>query len=202
MACNCEGNVYNIGMGCCTPVVANADAYYTKSEVDDLITSGGGISQETAQEMIDASIAEIDIPTVPTLVSAFENDVPYLTSHQSLEGYITENDLTAYTYDKETIDNKITQGGIFDPTQYYNKTATNELLAAKADTATTYSKVETNSLLSSKADTSDLNSYYNKSQSDALFATKGEVPKIWHGTKTQYNNIVNKDADTIYLVYE
>lgn len=202
MACNCEGNVYNIGMGCCIPVVANADAYYTKSEVDNLITSGGGISQETAQEMIDASIAEIDIPTVPTLVSAFENDVPYLTSHQSLEGYITENDLTAYTYDKETIDNKITQGGIFDPTQYYNKTATNELLAAKADTATTYSKVETNSLLSSKADTSDLNSYYNKSQSDTLFATKGEVPKIWHGTKTQYNNIVNKDADTIYLVYE
>ena len=29
------------------------------------------------------------IPTVPTAVSAFVNDVPYLTEHQSLEGYVT-----------------------------------------------------------------------------------------------------------------
>lgn len=189
MACNCnEGNVYHIGMGCCTPVVANADAYYTKSEIDkkidDIIISGGGITQEIAQEMIDASIAEIDIPTVPTRVSAFENDVPYLTQHQSLEGYVTENNLTAYTYDKETIEDKIAQGSIFDPTQYYNKTATNELLAAKADTATTYSKTETDSLLSNKANTSDLNDYYNKSQADTLFATKSEIPTDFY-TKAQ-----------------
>lgn len=207
MACNCEGqgNIYHIGMGCCTPIVANADNYYTKSEVDemidDVIISGGGISQETAQEMIDEAISELDIPTVPTNVSAFENDVPYLT-HQSLEGYVTENELSAYTYDKATIDDKIADSGTFDPTQYYNKTATNALLAEKADTATTYSKVETDSLLSNKANTSDLNAYYNKSQTDALFATKAEMPKIWHGTKTEYNNIEHKDANTIYLIYE
>ena len=37
MACNCneEGKIINIGMGCCVPVVANADAYYTKSEIDE-----------------------------------------------------------------------------------------------------------------------------------------------------------------------
>lgn len=59
--CNCEGNVYNIGMGCCKPVIANADAYYTKSEVDEkieeIVISGGGITEEECQEMIDASIS-------------------------------------------------------------------------------------------------------------------------------------------------
>ena len=30
------------------------------------------------------------IPTVPTKISAFENDKGYLTSHQSLAGYATE----------------------------------------------------------------------------------------------------------------
>lgn len=39
MACNCneEGKVINIGMGCCVQVVANADAYYTKSEIDEML---------------------------------------------------------------------------------------------------------------------------------------------------------------------
>ena len=29
-----------------------------------------------------------------------------------------------------------------------------------------------------------------------------DIPKIWHGTKAEYELIQNKDADTIYLVYE
>ena len=41
MACNCieEGRIINIGMGCCQPIVANADNYYTKSEVDEMISN-------------------------------------------------------------------------------------------------------------------------------------------------------------------
>ena len=41
MACNFneEGKVINIGMGCCQPIVANADNYYTKSEVDEMISN-------------------------------------------------------------------------------------------------------------------------------------------------------------------
>lgn len=37
--CNCneEGKIINIGMGCCVPVVANADSYYTKSEIDEML---------------------------------------------------------------------------------------------------------------------------------------------------------------------
>lgn len=268
MACNCneEGKVINIGLGCCVPIVANADAYYTKSEIDekidDIVISGGGITSGEVQTMIDSSIADkadkSEIPTVPKNVSAFVNDVPYLTehqsltdyatkqwvedkhyitgvdlsdyalkeeipdingyateqwvndqgflkTHQSLEGYATENwvqsqgyltqhqDLSDYalkseipdisglasetyvsnyTYDKATIDQKVAEGGTFDPTQYYNKTQTNQLLSEKADTATTYSKVEVDSLLFSKANKSDLSDYYNKSQTDVLLDEK------------------------------
>ena len=41
MACNCneDGKVINIGMGCCVPIVANAGNYYTKSEVDEMISN-------------------------------------------------------------------------------------------------------------------------------------------------------------------
>lgn len=183
--CNCEGNKYNINFGCCVPVVANADNYYTKSEIDEkideIVISGGGITSGEVQTMIDESIADkadkSEIPTVPTKVSAFDNDVPYLTQHQSLSGYATEQwvldkhyisgvDLSDYatkeyvsgfTYDKATIDEKVAGGGTFDPTQYYNKTQTNELLDNKLDASAYtpcdlsnyYTKAETNNQISS-----------------------------------------------------
>ena len=182
MACNCneEGKTINIGMGCCVPIVANADAYYTKSEIDEkideIVISGGGITSGEVQTMIDESIADkadkSEIPTVPTKVSSFENDVPYLTQHQSLSGYATEQwvldkhyisgvDLSDYatkeyvsgfTYDKATIDEKVAGGGTFDPTQYYNKTQTNELLDNKLD-ASAYTPC-------------DLSNYYTKSETN------------------------------------
>lgn len=117
--CNCNenGNVYNIGMGCCVPMIANPNAYYTKSEVDEKIASGSSgccITPEEVDEKISAAtdgyateqwvldqnyISGVDlsnyatkaeIPTVPTNVSSFNNDVPYLTEHQSLSDYATE----------------------------------------------------------------------------------------------------------------
>lgn len=231
MACNCneEGKVINIGMGCCQPIVANADAYYTKSEIDtkidDIVISGGGITADEVQTMIDSSIADkadkSEIPTVPKNVSAFVNDVPYLTEHQSLTDYATkqwvedkhyitgvdlsdyalkseipdvsglasETYVSNYTYDKATIDEKVAQGGTFDPTQYYNKTQTNQLLSEKADTATTYSKVEVDNLLVNKANKSDLNSYYNKSQTDILLGEKLDASAY---TPTDLSNYYTK----------
>ena len=231
MACNCneEGKVINIGMGCCQPIVANADNYYTKSEIDekidDIVISGGGITSDEVQTMIDSSIADkadkSEIPTVPKNVSAFVNDVPYLTEHQSLTDYATkqwvedkhyitgvdlsdyalkseipdisglasETYVSNYTYDKATIDEKVAQGGTFDPTQYYNKTQTNQLLSEKADTATTYSKVEVDNLLGNKANESDLNSYYNKSQTDILLGEKLDASAY---TPTDLSNYYTK----------
>ena len=50
------------------------------------IPSTTGLATET---YVDSKIAEIIIPTVPTKVSAFENDAGYLTEHQSLADYST-----------------------------------------------------------------------------------------------------------------
>ena len=62
----------------------------------------------------------------------------------------TQSYVSGYTYDKQTIDDKIAESGTFDPTQYYNKTTTDTLLAAKANTATTYTKTEVDTALSGK----------------------------------------------------
>lgn len=104
-------------MGCCEPVLAPIENYYTKYQIDKMIasavTSGCCITPEEVDEKIEEAISgitvsgvteeelnnaiasakteiEAEIPTVPTKVSAFENDVPYLTEHQSLSGYATE----------------------------------------------------------------------------------------------------------------
>ena len=232
MACNCneEGKIINIGMGCCVPVVANADAYYTKSEIDekleDIVSSGCCITPEEVDEKISAAtdgyateqwvldqnyITGVDlsnyalkseIPTVPTNVSAFNNDAGYLTQHQSLSGYATEQYVQNYTYDKTTIDEKVAGGGSFDPTQYYT-------------TANTYNKTEVDNLIptiptSNTAFTNDAG-YLTEHQpiktiNGNVLVGNGnvqlDIPKIWHGTKAEYNYIEHKDADTIYLIYE
>lgn len=231
MACNCnEGKIINIGMGCCVPIVANADAYYTKSEIDekleDIVSSGCCITPEEVDEKISAAtdgyateqwvldqnyITGVDlsnyalkseIPTVPTNVSAFNNDAGYLTQHQSLSGYATEQYVQNYTYDKATIDEKVAGGGSFDPTQYYT-------------TANTYNKTEVDNLIptiptSNTAFTNDAG-YLTEHQpiktiNGNVLVGNGnvqlDIPKIWHGTKAEYNYIEHKDADTIYLIYE
>ena len=221
MACNCNDNktnCYNISMGCVVPALANPNAYYTKSEIDekleDIVSSGCCITPEEVDEKIESAITDIDlseyakkseIPTVPTNVSAFVNDVPYLTEHQSLEGYATQQwvqnqhyitgvDLSdyatkeyvsGYTYDKETIDEKVAGGGSFDPTQYYNKTQTNALLDEKLD-VTAYTPT-------------DLSNYYTKSETNAQISSSTDdmATKTWvnnQGYLTEHQDLSNYDT--------
>ena len=131
--CDCnEGKIYQIGMGCCTPVLGPIENYYTKGQVDELIegasSSGCCITPEEVDEKIESAKTEIEaeipslsgyateewvldknyisgvdlsdyatkaeIPTVPTNVSAFENDVPYATEDWVVnQDYITFNDI-------------------------------------------------------------------------------------------------------------
>lgn len=91
---NCTGNIYNIGMGCCQPVLGPIEQYYTKYQIDRMISgiTVSGVTEEQMNDAIDEAKTEIEaeIPTVPTNVSAFNNDAGYLTEHQSLSGYATE----------------------------------------------------------------------------------------------------------------
>ena len=245
MACNCneEGKIINIGMGCCVPVVANADAYYTKSEIDekleDIVSSGCCITPEEVDEKISAAtdgyateqwvldqnyITSVDLSNyalkeeIPSLdgyaTEQWVEDKHYLTQHQDLSDYALKSEIpdisglasetyvNNYTYDKATIDKKIGEGGQFDPTQYYT-------------TAQTYNKTEVDNLIptiptSNTAFTNDAG-YLTEHQpiktinGNVLVGTGNvqlDIPKIWHGTKAEYEFIETKDADTIYLIYE
>ena len=66
----------------------------TSGDYNDLINqpiipSIEGLASKT---YVDTKVAAIKVPTVPTKISAFENDAGYLTEHQSLENYITKRD--------------------------------------------------------------------------------------------------------------
>lgn len=86
---------------------ADADSTYTKTEVDSALnglntainTKADAATTYTKTE-VDEIKAEIEaeIPTVPTNVSAFTNDAGYLTEHQSLDGYATEDWVEAKGY--------------------------------------------------------------------------------------------------------
>lgn len=55
----------------------------------------------------------------------------------------TQSYVEGYTYDKATIDEKISDSGTFDPTQYYNKTATDALLNEKQATLVSGTNIKT-----------------------------------------------------------
>lgn len=266
MACNCNENTncYHINMGCVEPALANPNAYYTKSEVDEkleeITSSGCCITPEEVDEKIDTSLEgyateqwvldkhyltgvdlsnyalKEEIPDINGYATeAWVNNQGFLKTHQSLEGYATQTwvqnqgyltqhqDLSNYalkteipdisglasqtyvnnyTYDKQTIDQKVAQGGSFDPTMYYT-------------TAQTYSKTEVDNLIPTvPTNVSDFNNDAGYLTSHQPIKTINgyqlvgngnvhlDIPKIWYGTKAEYEMIENKDADTIYLLYE
>ena len=234
MGCNCkEGNIYQIGFGCCRPSIIPADDFYTKHQIDEMLEDieSSGITEEEVDEKIASAKTEIEgeipsldgyateqwvldkhyisgvdlsdyalkseIPTVPTSNTAFTNDAGYLTQHQSLSGYVTDSDLSAYTYDKATIDEKVASGGSFDPTNYYNKTEVDNKLSGKTDNSsfsahtadtTVHVTQSDKNAWNAKVDSSTLNNYLLKS-------------KIWCGTQQQYDSIQNKDNETLYLIH-
>lgn len=213
MGCNCEPKKYSVSMGCCQPVLAPIENYYTKYEIDEIvegleISGGCCITEEEVDNKIESAKTEIEneipslsgyateqwvldkhyisgvdlsnyalkseIPTVPTKASAFENDVPYLTEHQSLSGYATEAFVSAYTYDKATIDEKVASGGTFDPTNYYNKTEVNNIV----NSAKTEVENEIPSLNGYATEQWVLDKHYISGVDLSDYALKSEIPVV------------------------
>ena len=90
----------------------------------------------------DSGKQAIEIP-----ISQIFNADNYYTKSQ------TDSAIAAYTYDKATIDQKVAEGGTFDPSLYYDKTTTDNLLANKADKATTYTKNEVDNAITAATST-------------------------------------------------
>lgn len=176
-----------------TMILADADNYYTKKQVDDkieeIIISGGGVTEEECQEMIDASItSKADTSAVTAIDEAYKaadtsisgavdnvsaalqteaqraqnaevaldnkvdafgqyvdanfaekDELEAATGNLSTQiqtiqteldnDYATEEWVSGYTYDKQTIEDMIEEGGGFIPENYYTKTEINGLVS-------------------------------------------------------------------------
>ena len=111
-------NFYNTSTGGTVLAYVDATDFIKDGMVDNVeiktIQSGGtDVTVLAITFNSDAGKQEIDIP-----ISQIFDSSNYYTKEQ------TESYVSGYTYDKTTIDQKISDSGTFDPTQYYNKTAT------------------------------------------------------------------------------
>ena len=215
-----------ITSGCCiTPEEVDEKIASAKTEIEAEIPSLDGYATEqwvedkhyiTGVDLSDYSTTE-QMNNVITAATDGLATTAYVNTQISAEtgDFIDGEELSSYTYDKATIDDKIASGGTFDPTLYYKKTETSgsteisNALNLKADT-TAVTQVN-NDLTAHTADTgvhvtSTEKTTWNSKQ-DVLTAGTGVnisgnviSMKIWSGTKAQFDAITVKDNETIYLV--
>lgn len=238
-----------------TSYIADADNYYTKTEVDnkidEIVISGGGVSSGEVEDMISESISgKADS-------SAVTEEISVAVSGKADTTAVTESINAATSGLQETLvsgtniksinnlsilgeGNIEIQGGgtiTIDPTLDSGSTnavansaiteAINEKLDASAYTPTDLSNYDTKNEVNNKissatglvynsltAHTADSQVHVTSAQTSAWDAKsnfsgsytdltdKPTIPQIWQGTLNQYNAIVNKDANTIYLIYE
>ena len=173
--------------GCCiTPeeVDEKISSYtYSKTEIDEKIISGGTFDPTqyytTANTYNKTEVNNI----ITSAITDVESEIPSLSGYATqqwvldkhyitgvdLSDYVTNENLSSYTYSKEVIDQKVASGGTFDPTMYYT-------------TANTYNKTEVNNFLDGKLDASaytptDLSQYWTSAQTNSAItqATSGKV---------------------------
>lgn len=108
--CNCNDK-YHINFGCCRPVVANPNSYYTKSEIDEKLSgiTTDGISEDEASELIDEAL--LDYYTKDEVDAGFNTINLELDKKLDASAY-TPTDLSNY-YTKSQTDS------LFD--NYYTK---------------------------------------------------------------------------------
>ena len=186
--------------------------YYTKSDVDSRLsgkTNEADFSAHTANTTVHVTQSEKNtwnaksdfsgnyndltnkptIPTVPTNVSSFINDVPYVSSAG----------MSAYTYDKNTIDEKIAQGGGSGVTSGEVQTMINNSLSGYQVSLSAGTNIQINNNVISATDTKYTAGDGISISNQNVIST---VTKFWCGTQAQYDAIVNKDSNTVYMIHE
>lgn len=147
-----------------TPV--DMSDYYTKSEVDGMIPSLSGYATE---EYVNAQISS------------------------QASDFVTGEQLSSYTYDKATIDEKIAGGGIFDPTQYYNTAQTVNLV----ESAVTRVEGEIPTV------PTNVSAFNNDAHYVTSASTETQITNhFWCGTQAEYDALPTKQNNVLYLIHE
>lgn len=159
-------------------------------DANNVISASGSAAQiqsdwnQTDSNSVDYIKNKPTIPVVPTNVSAFTNDVPYLTQHQSLADYYTKSEVDAELDTKQDISDAFS-GDYNDltnkptiPTVPTNVSAfTNDAgyLTQHQSLADYYTKSETDTAIETALEDIDLSDYYTKSETDGIILEKEEV---------------------------
>lgn len=154
--------------------------YYKKTEIDTKLADKAD---------------KTELPTVPTLISAFTNDKGYMTE-------FTETDPTVPAWAKAENKPNYTAAEVHalpDDTEipiFTNKTVLDGITAEKVtdwDETVTDKHSHTNKTVIDKFTESD----------DGTVLYNGEQiasGNLWHGTKSEYDALTEKDVDTTYVV--
>lgn len=221
MSCNCEPKKYDIGMGCCVPVLAPIENYYTKHQVDQLIeeiesaiTSGCCITPEEVDEKIDVATSGIDqnIDAISGDVITISGDLQAVSAEvESISG-MTSGDVQ--TMIDESVSGKADSDDVYLKNETSSKTEidsalqeiSNEIQSISASAVTSGDVITiVDESISGKTDDSDFSAHTANTTvhiTSAERTTWNEKANLWTGTKAQYDAIPTKDANTIYLIHD
>lgn len=179
---------------CDSVELANADNYYTKSEIDEKLSgiTTDGISEEKAQELIDDSLE--DYYTKDEIDAAFDSVNNELANKLDASAY-TPTDLSQYWTSAET-------AAVIEDNEYVISKAINELKDTKQDALVSGENIKTINGISLVGDgdiqigtggTTDLSNYYTKSETndllndklDASAYTPTDLSGYWTSGETQ-----------------
>lgn len=130
--------------------IPNMEGYATKTELS------------TKQDKGDYALKS-DIKPIPSVLSAFQNDVGYLTTHQDLTPYAKKTDIPSLEgyATKQWVTDKGYLTSHQPLTDYYTKTEVDNKFKNFSGVTST-----------------DLTKYYTKVESDGKYATKEEIPSL------------------------
>lgn len=201
--------------------IPSLSGYATEQWVEDKhYITGVDLSDYTTTEQMNEAIS------AATDGLATEEYVNAQISSQTSD-FVTGEQLSSYTYDKATIDEKIAGGGIFDPTQYYTTAQTVNLVESavtmvegEIPIVPTSNTAFTNDAgyitgvdLSNYATTGDVNNVSTALTahssdttvhvSSAEKSTWNNKANVWCGSEADWALISGGtlDSNTIYLVY-
>lgn len=168
------------------------DIYAQKTDLQEQLQSDWSETDSSSKAYIQNKPV---IPTIPTNVSAFQNDAGYITQHQSLGNYYTKAEVDSSQQAQNTeISSKA------DKSTTYTKTEVDNLIAPKANVSDVYSKTEADSTfikehqsLAEYAKKTELVDSYSKTETNGLLANKANSADLATvATTGSYNDLTNK----------